>query len=171
MRTKSPHPVVSIVFDRREPLEGAIAGLMEAGIARDQIEIVTDPATAHREFHDTLRRLPPQILGDAGRGALIGLIATSALSALLVLVVPMSVTGPLTIVQALGPNVGTVAGAVIGALIGWIRHRTPSNLYCRVRQTGGILMLVHCRNTEQADRMLALLGPKGGHDGVIAQAA
>jgi Na+/phosphate symporter len=169
MRNQHPHPVVSIVFDRRDPIEQAIADLMEAGIARDQIEVVTDPVTARREFKDTLRKIPPQVLADAGRGALFGLVASSLLSAFLVLVVPLSVTGPLTLVQALGPNVGTVGGAVVGAAVGLFRHRRPDDLYCRVRQTGGILMLVHCRDAEQAERMLALLQPRGGHDGIVVQ--
>lgn len=171
MRTKLPHPVVSIVFDRRDPLDGAIASLMEHGIARDQIEIVTGPATAGRLFGDTRSRLPPQMLADAGRGALVGLIASSILAAVLVLVVPMTVTGPLTLVQTLGPNVGTLGGAVIGILVGALRPRAPKAIYCRVRQTGGILMLVHCRTTEQAERMRDLLGPLGGHDGLVVQAA
>ena len=49
MRRHPTHPVVSVVFDSRAPLAGAIAELMEQGIARDQIEIVTDPDTARRE--------------------------------------------------------------------------------------------------------------------------
>jgi Na+/phosphate symporter len=171
MRRHPTHPVVSVVFDSRAPLAGAIAELMEAGIARDQIEIVTDPDTARREFQDQLRRIPPAMLADAGRGALIGLIASSLLSALLILVVPITITGPLTIVQALGPNVGTALGAVIGAVVGWFRHRRPSDLYCRVRTTGGILMLVHCRHDGEAARMMGLLTPRGGHDGIVVPVA
>jgi hypothetical protein len=30
-------------------------------------------------------------------------------------------------------------------------------------------MLVHCRDAEQAERMLALLQPRGGHDGIVVQ--
>jgi Na+/phosphate symporter len=170
MRNRTPHPVVSIVFDRRDPIDPAIAALMEEGIARDLIEVVTDPATAQREFQDTRRQISRQVLADAGRGALIGLLFSFFLSAILVLVVPMEVTGLLTLVQALGPNVGTLGGAVIGMVVGLFRQRQPNDLYCRVRQTGGILMLVHCRSTEQAEQMLALLQTRGGHDGLIVRA-
>lgn len=170
MHPRSPHPVVSIVFDRREPLEGAIASLMEHGIARDLIEIVTGPATARRFFGDAIPLVPQQMLSDAGRGALIGLVASSILSALLVLVVPMAAVGPLTLVQALGPNVGTLGGAAIGILVGALRPREPQDLYCRIRQTGGILMLVHCRSRDQAERLQGLLEPLGGHDGRIVSA-
>ncbi|MBC7542293.1 MAG: hypothetical protein H7338_06145 [Candidatus Sericytochromatia bacterium] len=165
------HPVVSIAFAHRETVEQAIETLMAHGIARDRIEVITDPETAAREFAGLVRRVPFQVLGDAARGGLVGLIASATLSLVIVALSGADAPWALSIVQLLGPNVGTLGGALIGAVVGWFRHRQPSDLYCRVRQTGGILMLVHTRNTVEADRVLAVLGQMGGRDGIMEQAA
>ena len=165
-----PHPVVSIAFQGRDQVDQTIAYLMEHGVARDEIEVVTDPTTAAREFRGLQPKVPYELLADVGRGALIGLVASVCLSLVLVAVSPLQASPVLAIVQLLGPNVGTLGGALIGAMVGFWRPRPPSDLYCRVRQTGGILMLVHCRTGEEAETLRVKLGERGGRDGIVVTA-
>ena len=133
--------------------------------------MVTDRATAQRCYPQRIPRVRFEVIVAAGQGALVGLLASSLLALGIIAVSGLDAPGPLAIVQLLGPNVGTLGGAVVGAGLGLARRRPPGDLYCRVRDTGGILLLVHCASEAEAGAVLARVGALGGRGGTLQRAA
>lgn len=170
MARRRTQAVASAAFTDRDAVDRAMRDLLEAGIPRDLIEVATDAATAGRFFRKGPGHRAYTLLSYAGRGALIGIILSMILSLVLVFFVDIRYAGPLSIVQTLGPNVGTLAGAVIGALWGLVRPMPAADYYRRVRQTGGILVIVHCKSHDQAERIVGRLGDLGGREPQVVPA-
>lgn len=170
MPKRRTQAIASAAFDDRDAVDRALRGLLESGIPRDLIEVAADAGTAKRFFRRGPSHRAYTLLAYAGRGALIGIILSMILSLVLVFTVDVRYAGPLSIVQTLGPNVGTLAGAVIGALWGLVRPRPTADYYCRVKQTGGILVIVHCKTQDQAARIVSRLGDLGGREPQVVPA-
>ncbi len=163
-RRPQPH-AASALFNQTEQVRNTLERLIRAGVPRDLIDVVVTPETARRFYPDTARAPGNEALRFAGAGGLIGLLAGSVISLILIIVPGFIDTGILPIVQLIGPNFTTVAGAIIGAVIGLFRARRPNPRHARAAEkTDAILVVVTLRSREEAQPIAEILARSGGID-------
>lgn len=154
---------VSSAFFRTEAaVRDALLGLLGLGLPRDLIEIVVLKKD-EKLFTGSARAVrPTPRAAGAAKGALIGLIVLSIVSALLIAFSGGRGDAFLTFIMLLGPNVGVVLGAVFGFFIGSLdRYRLPDRL-ARVLEDRGILMVVRTRTVDEAGAALERMVASGG---------
>lgn len=162
-RTALPQPgTVTALLADRAATESAVAELLRAGIPRDQVDVVVTPALASREFRDVRSRPRNRALVSAAIGGFVGLLLGSLLGLVLVWLPGVHDAGVLVFAQLLGPNVATLTGAVIGAVIGAFRRPEPSPRHARLEEDPGrILVTVTARSREEAALLAELLEQAG----------
>jgi hypothetical protein len=167
---------VTALFDDQAAVERALDALYTAGTPRDLIEVVVSREAAARFYASASGRGAPRALGRetwsyAGGGALIGFTAGVAISLVMVAWPGIDAPGGLALVQLAGPNVGTMAGATIGALIGALRRQHPSRRHARAAEAANaIVVAVAARSEREAELLGQLLAGYGGR-GVRTDAA
>ena len=164
-----PRPVegttVSALFDDPSDVERALAALVRSGVPRDLIEVIVSPRAARRFYPERARAPGRDALRYAGAGALIGLIAGAALSLVLIAIPGFHEPGGLVFVQLLGPNLMTVAGAVVGAIVGLLVHRRAEPRHMRaVESPDAIVVVATARSAGEAAAVARSLRGTGGHD-------
>ena len=161
---------VTALFDDAESVEHALDSLYTAGTPRDLIEVVVSRQAAERFYAGAPRRRAPRARGHetwrfAGAGALLGFLGGVLLSLVMVAWPGIDAPGGLALVQLAGPNIGTVAGAAIGAIIGAFRRQRPRAAYARAAEAANaILFAVVARTDEEAAVIARLLAGQGGRD-------
>jgi hypothetical protein len=161
--------VVTALFDAVEAVDRALDALYGAGVPRDLIEVVVSREAALRFYGEATRRGPRkpgrETFRYAGAGALIGFIA-GVLFSLLMLVWPgIDAPGGMAPVALFGPNVGTISGAALGAVVGFFRHQRPDRTYARAAEVANaILLAVHARGAREAELITRLITAQGGRE-------
>ena len=161
---------VTALFDDPAAVERALDGLYTAGTPRDLIEVVVSREAAARFYASAPRHGAPRALGRetwsyAGGGALIGFAAGVGISLIMVAWPGIDAPGGLALVQLAGPNIGTVAGATIGALIGALRRQHPQRRHARAAEAANaIVVAVAARSEREAELLGQLLAGYGGRD-------
>jgi hypothetical protein len=160
--------VVTALFDDVTTVERALDALYDAGTPRDLIEVVVSRDAAQR-FYASGRQMPRapgrETWKFAGVGALAGFIFGTALSLVMVAWPGLDAPGGLALVQLAGPNIGTIAGATIGALVGSSRRQKPDPRYARAAEFAhAILFAVTARSETEAMLLARLLEGQGGRD-------
>jgi len=65
----------------------------------------------------------------------------------------------------MGPNMLTIAGAALGAAIGFFRHQTPNPRFARAaEESGAIVLAVWTRSEEEANMLGRLITAQGARD-------
>jgi hypothetical protein len=160
--------VVTAFFASPGSIDRALDALYAAGVPRDLMEVVVS-RTAAAQFYAGgagrrgARRPGRETFRYAGAGALVGFIG-GVLFSLLMLVWPgIDAPGGMAPVALFGPNVGTTAGAALGALFGLARRQRPDPRYARAAEArDAILLAVHARDRHEAEQLAQLLV---AHDG------
>jgi hypothetical protein len=166
--------VVTALYHAPDLVDRALDALHLAGVPRDLMEVVVSRAAA-QQFYGArgagVRR--PRAPGRetfryAGIGALAGFIG-GVLFSLLMLVWPgIEAPGAMAPVALFGPNVGTTAGAAIGALLGVARRQRPDPRFARAAEArDAILLAVHARDQREAELLARLLEAQGGREARI----
>ena len=161
--------VVTALFDAVEAVDRALDALYGAGVPRDLIEVVVSREAALRFYGEGTRRGPRapgrETFRYAGAGALVGFVG-GVLFSLLMLVWPgIDAPGGMAPVALFGPNVGTTAGAAIGALVGFFRRQQPDRTYARAAEAANaILLAVHARVAPEAEMLTRLITAQGGRE-------
>ena len=159
---------VTALFDDAESVERVLDALYTAGTPRDLIEVVVSRDAAARYYAGATGRRAPRRLGRetwsyAGAGALIGFIGGVLMSLVMVAWPGIEAPGGLALVQLAGPNMGTVGGAAIGALIGTLRRRRPQPRHARAAEAANaIVVAVAARSEREAELLRQLLAGFGG---------
>ena len=161
---------VTALFDDAAAVDRALDALYSAGTPRDLVEVVVSREAARRYYADAVGRRAPRPPGRetwrfAGIGGLLGFVGGVVLSLIMVAWPGIDAPGGLAIVQLAGPNVGTVAGAAIGALVGATRRRRPDPRHARAAEAANAIVLAVAARGEAESRLLAqLLAGQGGRD-------
>lgn len=161
---------VTALFQEVSAVEGALDALYTAGTPRDLVEVVVSRAAAKRFYAGAGRGLAPRRPGRetwryAGIGALLGFVGGVLMGLVMVAWPGIDAPGGLAVVQIAGPNVSTLAGAAIGALIGASRRRRPDPRHARAAEVAdAIVLAVTARDDAEAGLLAHLLAGQGGRD-------
>ena len=159
---------VSALFDDPAAVDRAVDALYAAGTPRDLVEVVVSREAAERFYADTPRtprRPGRETFRYAGIGGLIGFIAGVAIGLVTVALPGIEAPGGMAPVQVFGPNMATVVGAAIGALIGYFRRQRPNPRHARAaEQSGAIVLAVAARSEEEARILGEIVTANGGRD-------
>jgi hypothetical protein len=160
---------VTALFDDGDSVERVLDALYTAGTPRDLIEVVVSRDAAARYYagatgHRAPRQLGRETWSYAGAGALIGFVGGVLISLVMVAWPGIEAPGGLALVQLAGPNIGTVAGAGVGAVIGALRRRRPQPRHARAAEAANaIVVAVAARSEREAELLGQLLAGHGGH--------
>jgi hypothetical protein len=159
---------LTALFDGREAVDRAVDALYAAGIPRDLVEVVVSREAAARFYADAPRaprRPGRETFRYAGIGGLIGFVTGVAIGLITVALPGVEAPGGMAPVQVFGPNMATVTGAAVGALIGYFRRQRPNPRHARAaEQTGAIVLAVAARSTEEARLLGEIVTTQGGRD-------
>lgn len=163
-RRTLPHAVTAS-FQQTDAVQNAIENLVRAGIPRDMIDIVVSPAAARKFYPKLAREQGNDALRLAGLGGLVGLGIGSLVSLILLMLPGFFDEGVIPYVQLIGPNFATVAGAVLGAVIGLFRRRRRNPRHARAaEEPDAIIMVVALRGRTDAERAANILARVGGSE-------
>ncbi len=150
---------VTGTFSDRESAESAYNSMLNRGYSQDDINLMMSDNTRKKYFSDTDddSGLGNKAMEGAGVGGAIGSVAGGLLGALAAIgtsaIVPglgIVVAGPLLAGLA-GAGAGGVTGGVLGALVGMGIPEERAKMYDQDIKSGGIVMGVSPRSSEDAD--------------------
>ncbi len=161
---------VTALFDDTGAVDRALDALYSAGLPRDLVEVVVSREAARRYYAEARGVRAPRAPGRetwryAGIGGLVGFVGGVLMGLVMVAWPGIDAPGGLALVQLAGPNVATVGGAAIGALIGATRRRRPSPRHARAAEAANaIVVAVAARGDDEAALLAGLLGGQGGRE-------
>ncbi len=161
---------VTALFDDPARVERALDALYDAGMPRDLIEVVVSRDAAERfyaKLPDRQAPRPParETWRFAGIGALSGFVGGVLISLVMVAWPGIDAPGGQALVQIAGPNIGTLAGAAVGASIGAFRRQRPQARHARAAEAShAIVFAVATRTEHEAELIGQLLESQGGRD-------
>lgn len=168
---RTASPMVSALFDSPEAVDAALDALYTAGIPRDLVEVVVSRAAAERHYagrgpgQRPARGPGRETFRYAGIGALVGFVGGVLFSLLMLMWPGIDAPGGMAPVALFGPNVGTTAGAALGALLGFMRRQQPDRRYARAAEAqDAILLAVHAREVAEAELLGRLMAANGGRE-------
>ena len=161
--TQSETPEVSAFFNSTDAVDTAVRQITEAGLPRDLVEVVVAAPAAALFYPGSSRPPGHETIRYAGMGALVGLILGVIGSLILVSLPTFFGPGPAALVQLLGPNVATVMGALIGAVIGRFVPRANADSHSRAgERPDEILVVAHPPTARAASQISELFSVAGG---------
>jgi hypothetical protein len=152
--------------------EAAVMEVLHAcvfrGVPRDLIDVAVSEAASPKFYGGRARPNRDSWFSWTGRGALAGLIISATISLIIILIPGFNMSEVMAIVQLLGPDIGVIAGAFIGALYGWLKTGDVRPQFRRAAQRDdAVLMLVHLQPEEEAQELQAIFHAQGGEDVVM----
>lgn len=158
---------VFALFPNRSSAENAVDLLMSAGFRSDDISVLAPDQQTTKEFAAEKNTKAPEgtttgataggaIGGTLGLLAGIGALAIPGLG-------PFIAAGPIMGALA-GLGAGAATGGLIGALIGMGMPEYEAKRYEGRVKEGGVLLSVHCDNSDWVSRAKDILKQAGGDD-------
>jgi len=155
------------IYASREMAEGAVDRLISAGFRNEDISVLLQDNVGTKDFaHEKHTKAPEGattgviaggvIGGTIGALAGIGLLAVPGLG-------PLFAAGPI-IAALTGVGSGGVVGGIIGALVGMGIPEYEAKRYEGRVKEGGILLSVHCDNSEWVSKAKDVLKHTGAED-------
>jgi hypothetical protein len=159
---------VTALFEDRAAVVRAVDALYSAGTPRDLVEVVVSRAAAERYYADAergIRRPGRETFRYAGIGGLFGFIVGVLLGLVMVALPGIQEAGSMALVQVFGPNIATIGGAAIGAIVGFLRRQRPNPRHARAaEESGAIVLAAATRSREEAHVLGVIMSAHGGHD-------
>ena len=148
---------VSGFFNTEQSIEQAMQDCLRRGVPRDLIDVAVSPGAAGKFYGGRASTNRDSWFSWTGRGALIGLII-SALLSLGIILLPGYDTSPImAYVQLLGPDIGILLGAAIGAIYGLLKPGDIKPQMLRALQRDdAALLLVHLQPEKEAAEIGAI---------------
>lgn len=155
------------IYANREMAEGAVDRLINAGFRNEDISVLLQDNVGTKDFaHEKHTKAPEGattgaiaggvIGGTIGALAGIGLLAVPALG-------PLLAAGPI-IAALTGVGSGGVVGGIIGALVGMGIPEYEAKRYEGRIKEGGILLSVHCDNSDWVSKAKQVLRDTGAEE-------
>jgi hypothetical protein len=158
---------VFAIYRNRKELEEAVSRLTASGFRDEDISVLLPENTGNKDLaHEKHTKAPEGATAGAGAGAVLG-GALGLLAGIGALAIPG--LGPFI---AAGPIMGALAGAgtggaiggLAGALVGMGIPEYEAKRYEGMVKTGGLLLSVHCDNSQWVKRAKEVLGNTAGED-------
>jgi len=155
------------IYHEQQNLEHGVEMLKQAGFRSTDISVLLPENVGNKDFgHVKESKAPEGAVAGAGSGALVGgaLGWLAGIGALAIPGIgPFLAAGPIVAMLSGAGAVG-ILGGLTGALIGaGIPEYVAKRYEGRVRK-GGILMSVHCDDSDWSSRAKRLLGETGAED-------
>jgi len=155
------------IFKSRMQAENCVDALLAAGYRNDDISLLAPDQDATRELATEKNTKAPEgaTTGATAGGAVGGTLGLLAGIGALAIpgVGPLIAAGPIMGALA-GLGVGAAAGGLIGALVGMGIPEYEAKRYEGRVKDGGILLSVHCDNSEWTSRAKEILERNGAED-------
>lgn len=163
--------VVTALFTAPDAVDRALDALYAVGVPRDLMEVVVS-RTAAAQFYGGggpgrrgARAPGRETFRYAGAGALVGFVGGVLFSLVMLLWPGIDAPGGMAPVALFGPNVGTTAGAALGAIVGFTRRQRPDRRYARAAEArDAILLAVHARGSREAELLARIAVEHGGRE-------
>jgi hypothetical protein len=143
---------VSGFFRKEEAVQEVMHECVHRGVPRDLIDVAVSASASPRFFGGRARANRDSWFSWTGRGALAGLLISAILTLIIVLLPGFDTSRTMAMVQLLGPDIGVIAGAFLGALYGWLK---PGDIKPQLKRAAArsdaVLMLVHLQPENEAD--------------------
>jgi hypothetical protein len=155
------------IFRSRTDAENAVDSLLAQGFRNEDVSVLMQDNAGTKDFATEKHTKAPEgtttgaVAGGAIGGTL-GLLAGIGALAIPVLG-PFIAAGPIMATLA-GIGTGGVVGGVVGALVGMGIPEFEAKRYEGRIKEGGILVSVHCDNSEWVGRAKDILKRAGGED-------
>lgn len=155
------------IYKTRRQVETAVDEMKANGFRNTDISVLFPQNSGTKDFaHEKNTKAPEGATTGAGSGAVIG-GALGWLAGIGVLAIPgvgpLIAAGPIMAALA-GAGVGGAVGGIVGALIGMGIPEYEAKRYEGRIKAGGILLSVHCDNSEWVKRAKEMLKRTGAED-------
>jgi hypothetical protein len=155
------------IYPNRVALEEGLMVLREANFRPEDISVLYPDNEGTKDFgHEKATKAPEGASAGAGAGAVIGgtLGWLAGIGAITIPAVgPFIAAGPIVAALA-GVGAGGVVGGITGSLIGLGIPEYEAKRYEGRIRTGGILISVHCDDSNWTDKAKTLLNETGAED-------
>ncbi|MBV8732449.1 MAG: DUF3341 domain-containing protein [Acidobacteriia bacterium] len=155
------------IYRTRAEAEQGVEALLAQGFRNEDISVLLPENLGTKDFaHEKHTKAPEGTTTGAGTGAVIGgvLGLLAGVGALAIPGLgPFIAAGPIMGALA-GLGTGGVVGGIIGALVGMGIPEYEAKRYEGMIKEGGILLSVHCDNSDWVKRAKDILERTGAHD-------
>src|SRR5499426_1682880 len=155
------------IYNSRHSVENAVDSLKTEGFRNTDISVLLPENEGSKDFaHSKQTKAPEGAAAGAGTGAVIGgtLGWLTGIGALAIPGLgPFIAAGPIMAALA-GAGVGGAVGGVAGALVGMGIPEYEAKRYEGRVKSGGILLSVHCDNSEWTKKAKQILEETGAED-------
>jgi len=155
------------IYRTRTNAEEGVDMLLENGFRNADISVLLPENSGTKEFaHEKQTKAPEGVAAGAGTGVVVGgtLGLLAGIGALAIPGLgPFIAAGPIMAALAGAGAVG-IAGGLIGAMIGLGIPEYEAKRYEGMVKEGGILLSVHCDNSDWVKKAKAILERTGAHD-------
>jgi hypothetical protein len=155
------------VYRTRRDVENTVQALQNADFRNEDVSVLFSDSSGTKDFaHEKHTKAPEGTTAGAGTGAVLGgalgwLTGVGALA--IPGVGPFIAAGPIVAALA-GIGAGSVIGGIAGALIGMGIPEYEAKRYEGRIKEGGILLSVHCDDSNWKKRALDILKSSGAED-------
>ncbi|HXS95791.1 MAG TPA: hypothetical protein VN736_14400 [Candidatus Limnocylindrales bacterium] len=155
------------IYNSREQAERGVDALLAADFRSEDISVLMQDNVGTKDFaHEKHTKAPEGtttgVVAGGAVGGTLGLLAGIGALAIPGLG-PFIAAGPIMATLA-GVGTGGVVGGIIGALVGMGIPEYEAKRYEGMVKEGGILVSVHCDNSEWVGRAKDVLENSGAHD-------
>jgi len=155
------------IFPNREQLEAAISSLKAEGYRNTDISVLYPENEGNKDFaHTKKTKAPEGATTGAGTGVVVGgaLGWLAGIGAIAIPGIgPFIAAGPIMAALA-GAGVGGTVGGLVGALVGMGIPEYEAKRYEGRIKSGGILLSVHCDDSEWTRKAKDILIHEGAED-------
>jgi len=155
------------MYKNRSQVEQAVDALVADGFRTEDISVLLPENIGTKEFaHEKNTKAPEGATTGAGTGAVVGgtLGLLAGIGALAIPGLgPFIAAGPIMGALA-GAGTGGVVGGILGALVGMGIPEYEAKRYEGMIKEGGILLSVHCDNSDWVKRAKNVLERTGAND-------
>jgi len=167
MSKDNKNKAVFAIFDDRSSVERAVDSLRAANFRETDISILFPENSGTKDFaHEKGTKAPEGASTGAATGGVLGGILgwLAGIGSLAIPGVgPLVAAGPIMAALA-GAGVGGALGSLTGALVGMGIPEYEAKRYEGMVKDGGILLSVHCDNSEYLQRAKDILESANGRD-------